>query len=79
MSDREDDEQMFLDDFVHNLFAIIGACLEEGDDAEVTVNGMSVITFRVAPEEEEEEVIEEEVEQGNIVELANWKPTGEEN
>lgn len=82
--DDFDNRVGYVDEFLHSLFAVVGACLEEGDDAEVSVNGIRIITFKVGRQGEEENNIlpEEQIEEydtTNVFDLSKWKPTGEKN
>jgi len=75
--DDMEDRVRHVDEFLHSLFSVIGACLDEGDDAEVTVNGIRIMTFLASPIEQVEEIEQHGSE--NVFDLAHWRPTGEKN
>jgi len=86
--DVKDERISYVDDFLHSLFNIIGACMQEGDDATVSVNGMPIMTFKATPFEDAldeafgGDIPEEKIEQfgdTEVFNLADWRPKGDKN
>ena len=59
MTDNPDDRQQYVDRFIAHLFSAIGECMRQGDEAEVSVNGVPITTFLPAVVAENPEDVEE--------------------